>query len=227
MNFSVRRKLDMAGRVRDFCRTHPSQNPGYAAAVARLEERLVRAEALAQQQVVGQQMAAGATVNKEALRLDIHKTVALLAGLAAAAAKEERELTVGIIRPDINGSHQAFLTRSRVAAATGAAHKELLIRYGMPEAFLDELNAALDRYEQALNQQHAGRAAHVGARAELEAVTSDIMLIIRQLDALNRFHFRKDAESLAAWKSARDVAWPLPPEKEAPPAGGEAQKPAA
>ena len=57
-----------------------------------------------------------------------------------------------------------------------------------------------DRYEQALNEQHAGRAAHVGARAELEAVTADIMLIVRQLDALNRFRFRKDAQSLAAWK---------------------------
>ena len=96
----------------------------------------------------------------------------------------------------------------------------------MPEGFLDQLNATLDRYEQALNQQHAGRAAHVGARAELEAVTSDIMLIIRQLDALNRFRFRSDAESLAAWKSARDVAWPAQ-DKEAPPVGGDAQKPAA
>ncbi len=124
----------------------------------------------------------------------------------------------------MNGSHQAFLTRSRVAAATGATHQELLTRYGMPEGFLDELNAALDRYEQVLNQQHAGRAAHVGARAELEAVTSEIMLIVGQIDALNRFHFRKDAESLAAWKSARDVAWPLP-EKSVPPTGVE--KPAA
>jgi hypothetical protein len=221
MNFSVRRKLDMAGRVRDFCRTHPSQNPGHTAAVARLEERLTRAEALARQQVTGQQAVAGAVVNKEQLRLDIHKTIALLAGLAGPAAKEERELAVGIIRPDVNGSHQAFLTRSRVAAASGSAHQELLTRYGMPEGFLDELNATLDRYEQALNQQHAGRAAHVGARAELEAVTSEIMLIIRQIDAINRFHFRKDAESLAAWKSARDVAWP------APPAEGEVEKPAA
>jgi hypothetical protein len=221
MNFSIRSKLDMAGRVRDFCRTHPDQNAGYTAAAQRLEERLVRAEALAQQQVAGHQMAAGAVVTKEQLRLDIHKTIALLAGLAEPAAKEERELAVGIIRPDVNGSHQAFLTRSRVAAATGSAHKELLTRYGMPEAFLDDLNAALDRYEQALNQQHAGRAAHVGARAELEAVTSDIMLIIRQIDALNRFRFRSNAESLAGWKSARDVAWP------APPAVGEVEKPAA
>ena len=227
MNYSIRRKLDMAGRAREFCRTHPDQNPGYTAATQRLEERLARAEALARQEVAGRQTASGAVVNKEQLRVDIHKTIALLAGLAGPASKEQRELAVGILRPDVNGSHQAFLTRSRVAAATGSTHQELLTRYGMPDGFLEELNATLDRYEQALNQQHAGRAAHVGARAELEAVTAEIMLIVRQLDALNRFRFRKDAESLAAWKSARDVAWPMPPEKEEPPATGEAQKPAA
>lgn len=65
----------------------------------------------------------------------------------------------------------------------------------------------------------------IGARAELVAVTAEVMLIVRQLDALNRFRFRKDAESLAAWKSARDVAWPA--EKEETPVGGDAQKPAA
>ena len=219
MNYSIRRKLDMAGRVREFCRTHPDQNPGYTAAVARLEERLTRAEALARQEVAGRQSVSGAVVNKEQLRLEIHRTIALLAGLAEPAAREERELAVGIIKPDVNGSHQAFLTRSRVAAATASSHQALLVKYGMPEGFLDQLNAILDQYEQALNQQHAGRAAHVGARAELEAVTSDIMLIVRQLDALNRFRFRTDAQSLAAWKSARDVAWPLPPvEKEEKPA---------
>ena len=219
MNFSVRRKLDMAGRVRDFCRTHPLQNAGHTAAVQRLEERLARAEALARQQVAGHQMAAGATINKEELRIEIHKTIAVLAGLARPASREERELTVGILRPDVNGSHQAFLARSRVAADTGATHKDLLVRHGMPENFIEELNAQLDRYEEALNQQNAGRAAHVGARAELEAVTADIMLLVNQLDAVNRHHFRKDAESLAAWKSARDVAWPAQ--------GHEVEKPAA
>jgi hypothetical protein len=57
------------------------------------------------------------------------------------------------------------------------------------------------------------------------AVTSEIMLDVRQLDALNRFCFRNDAESLAAWKSARDVAWPVP-DKEEPPAAN-TEKPAA
>ena len=200
-------------------------NPGYTAAVERLEERLTRAESLAQQEVSGRQAVSGAVINKEQLRLEIHKVIALLAGLAEPAAREERELAVGIIRPDVNGSHQAFLTRSRVAAATASSHQELLVKYGMPEKFLGELDAKLNAYEQALNQQHAGRAAHVGARAELDAVTSDVMLIVRQIDALNRFRFRSDLESLAGWKSARDVAWPLP-EKEGPPAG-DAEKPAA
>jgi hypothetical protein len=130
-------------------------------------------------------------------------------------------LAVGFARPRVKLSHQAFLTRARVAAANGSAHRDLLIRYGMPETFLDELGVALDRFERALNEKHNGRAAHVGARAELEAVTSEIMLIVRQLDALNRFHFRNDAESLAAWKSARDVAWPAQPPL------GEEKKPAA
>jgi hypothetical protein len=208
MDFRIRRKLDMAARVRDFCRTRPDQNPGYTAAVARLEERLARAEALAQQQVAGQLAVTGAVVNKEQLRQEIYNTIALLKGLARPAAKEQPELAAGIVRPRPKLSHQAFLTSARVATATGSTHRELLLRFGMPESFLTDLSAALDRFEQALNEKHAGRAAHVGARAELEAVTSEIMLIVRQLDALNRFRFRKDAESLAAWKSARDVAWP-------------------
>jgi hypothetical protein len=217
MNFSIRRKLEMAGRVRDFCRTHPDpNNSGYTTAVERLEVQLARAEALSQQEVAGHQSVAGAVINKEELRLEIHKNVALLSGLAEPAAREERDLAAGIVQPEMKSSHQAFLTRSRVAAATASSHQELLIKYGMPEKFLDQLNAMLDEYEKALNQQHAGRAAHVGARAELEAGMAETMLTIRQINALNRFRFRTDSESLAAWKSARDVAWPLVEKEENP-----------
>jgi hypothetical protein len=224
MHLSVRRRLDMARRVREFCRTHPApNNPGYTAAVTRLVERLARAEALDEQQLAGRIAVSGAVLTKEQLREEIYGTLGLLAGLAKPAAKEEPELAVGFARPRTNLSNQGFLTRARVSAANASAHRELLIRYGMPESFLDELGAALDQFEQALNEKHNGRAAHVGARAELDAITREIMLDVRQLDALNRFFFRSDAESLAAWKSARDVAWPLPPEKE----GDGTQQPAA
>ena len=63
-------------------------------AVQRLEERLSRAEVLAQQEVAGRQSVSGAVINKEELRLEIHKTIALLAGLAQPAAREERDRLV-------------------------------------------------------------------------------------------------------------------------------------
>jgi hypothetical protein len=221
MNVHLRKKLDMAERVLDFCGTHPDPNPGYTDAVARLGERVGRAHALAKQEVAGRLAVTGAVANKEELRQEIQQVVAMLAGLAASAIQEEPDLRALILRPTIGLSHQAFLTRSRVAADVAEEHKEILTRYGMLDDFLTGLRSSLDRFEQVLNEKHLGRAAHVGARAELEAVMAEIMLIVRQLDALNRYRFRKDAESLAAWKSARDVAWPLSS------TGDEAEKPAA
>jgi hypothetical protein len=78
----------------------------------------------------------------------------------------------------------------------------------MPDTFPEDLGGMLDRFEATLNEKHAGRAAHVGARAELDAVTAEIMQLRRQLDALNRFGFKSNAEALGAWRSARNVAWP-------------------
>jgi hypothetical protein len=85
--------------------------------------------------------------------------------------------------PARNISNQSFLTGARVAVTTAAGYRELLQRYGMPDTFPEDLGGMLDRFEAALNEKHAGRAAHVGARAELDAVTAEIMQLVGQLDA--------------------------------------------
>ena len=90
----------------------------------------------------------------------------------------------------------------------------------MPDTFPEDLGGMLDRFEAALNEKHAGRTAHVGARAELNAVTAEVMQLVGQLDALNRFRFKKDAEAIGAWRSARNVAWPLNDRGEGAPEGG-------
>jgi hypothetical protein len=74
-----------------------------------------------------------------------------------------------------------------------------------------------------VNEKHAGRAAHTGARAELEAVAAEVMRLVGQLDTLNQFRFRNDAESLGAWRSARNVAWPLPQRDASAPSDGKVQ----
>jgi hypothetical protein len=227
MELRIQRVLDMARRVRDFCASHPDPtNAGYTAAVTLLDERLARAEVLAQQHVTGRQTVTGASATTHELRGDILDSINLLAGLAQAASQEDPELTAGITRLPMHGSRQELLTKARVAAATAAAKQDILVRYGLPDGLLESLTTALDTFEEVINDRNAGRAAHVGARADLSSVEEGIMALVRRLDAISRYRFRHDAELLAAWKSARNVAWPLRAEKE-PPASGETQQPAA
>ena len=53
MNGSFGGRLEMAVRVRDFMRAHPSTDANFAAVLARLEELIDRLEALAKQQQDG------------------------------------------------------------------------------------------------------------------------------------------------------------------------------
>jgi hypothetical protein len=208
MNINIRLKLDMAGRVRDFVASHPSDNAGLAAAAARLTDRLARAETLAEQHISGRRAVTGAIAAREQLVAEIDDALAMLGGLVRSASRDEPDLVPGIARPDRSGSRQAFLTRARVAANTAEEHAELLQRYGMPPTFPADLRALLDRFESAINDKHAGLSSHVGARAELRSVTGEIMGLVQQIHALVRFQARNDAETLAAWRSARNVGWP-------------------
>ena len=51
MNAVVRRRLEMAARVRDFLRTHKTDGVGEGLGLAKLEELIARAETLAAQQL--------------------------------------------------------------------------------------------------------------------------------------------------------------------------------
>jgi hypothetical protein len=208
MNITDRRKLAMATSVRDFFATHPYANPGYTAAGERLTLQITRADGLAQQQIAGRQAVSGAVAQREELRAEITASLALLGGLLRQAAREDPNLGVGLNRPERGEGVQAFLSRGRVAAARASEHRELLVKYGMPEDYPAGLSGLLDRFEAAVNAKHAARSAHVGAAAELTSVVAEIMDLVGQLDTINRFRFRDDAESLAAWRSARNVAWP-------------------
>ena len=68
----------------------------------------------------------------------------------------------------------------------------------------------------------------MGASAELKSVADEIVQIVRVMDGLNRYRFMNDAERLAAWESASNIAGPpksdvpaKPAPGETPPAGGE------
>ena len=124
MNAMLRRRLERAARVRDFFRAHKTDGAGEGTALARLEELLQRAEALA----------------------------------------------------------AAFITTARRMLELASAQKELLVSQGMSATLLDDLTAALGEFEQTLEATRAGRRDHVGASADLQAVTKEIAEQVRVLD---------------------------------------------
>ena len=226
MNAEIRLRLDMLSRVQGFCRAHPSDEAGTIGLVARLDERLARAIALNHQAASGHLTAHASVVTKDDLKLRVRDNFWVLEGLADLVAMDQPGLNARFQVPAITDGHWAFLTASRVALAHATPFRDVFLSHGMSATFLEDLTALVDRYEKTVDDKVAATSAQVGAHADLDAVMEELMLIVHLLDKIFRVRFRNEAESLAAWKSARDVAWPTASKDEPPPSGG-AVEPAA
>src|SRR6266511_3204705 len=68
MNAQLRRRLEMAGRVREFLRAHKTDGVGEGLGLAKLEELIQRAEVLASQQRAGLVTALSTSTHRKTLR---------------------------------------------------------------------------------------------------------------------------------------------------------------
>ena len=203
MKAKIRRKIEMAARALQFSRVHHDESPGYAAAVARLEQGLARAGQLASQQRDGILEHRAATAQKRALRRLMRRTQLMhLVRVARVAAKDEPELDQKFTLLREASPYLVFRTAARAIVAEAQNRKEFLVAYGLADTAFDSLVAALDQFDHAVAQEIEGHQRHVGATAELEAIARELLQMVQVLDALNRFRFARDTEALAAWESS-------------------------
>jgi hypothetical protein len=230
MNANSRRKIEMGARALEFSRAHPDTEPAMAATVARLEQLLARATATATVQRDGFIHVHAAAARKEELHRQMRAgPIAHLGEVGQAAAREEHELgKTFTFRPNASTSF-AFRTAARSMSVAAQEHQELLAKYGLSQAVLDEFLLMLDQFDAAVALGHEGRTAHVGATRELLALAKDIVREVRVMDARNRQRFADQELLLGSWISSSTVLGrPRPglvPEGGTP-AGGEV-KPAA
>ena len=210
MNAVMRRRLEMAARVRDFLRAHQTDGVGQGLGLAKLEELLTRAEVLATQQRVGVVLARSATKQRREIRRALQpKVLAYLRVVGAVATKQNPEVAEQFRMPLSNATQQALLTAGRAILEKATAQKDALVSLGMSVQVLDELAKALGEFEQTLEATRAGRRGHVGASAELEALDREIAEQVKLLDGLVRYRFGDNAELMGAWASARNVVGPF------------------
>jgi hypothetical protein len=221
MNAKARRKLEMGARALEFSRTHPDASPGYAAALARLEDRLNRARALASQQRDGILQSRTATARKRELRRTMKEAhLQHLASVARIASDEVPELEQKFVLPQATNSYLAFQTAARGMEAEAVSRKELLVKHELSETVLQALTQALDEFDGMMEQGSQGRVAHVGASFELDAVADEIVQVVKVMNGLNRFRFARDGELLRSWQAASDIVATPQPADDKPVPGG-------
>lgn len=230
MNAESRRKIEMGTRALEFSRAHPDTEPGMVAAVSKLEQLQARATEAAGGQRGGFIQVHASTTRKEELRRAMLAVpIAHLAEVGRAAGREEPELGKTFRFKPGAGTHLAFRTAARGMVAAAEAHKETLAKYGLVQSVLDELGQLLDQFDGAVTQGNDGRAAHIGATAELNVVAQAIVRTVRAMDGRNRQRFANDAQLLESWLSASTVLGkpragsdaPAAPPEGGTPAGGD------
>ena len=169
MRADLRRRLEMAERVRDFFRTHQTDGVTQAGVTQageaqRLEQLVQRAEVLASQQRAGVVATRGAAERRADVRRAVQsKLLHYLAAVGAAAARENTELGAQFRLPKPRGSNQAFLTMARGMLEKATALKDVLVARGMSAKLLDDLSMTLGEFEKTLEATRVARLGHVGA----------------------------------------------------------------
>jgi hypothetical protein len=224
MERTDRKRLDMAVRVKGFCHVHPSAEGGYTLVLGKLDERVDRMKALAEQQEDGYLTKHSAVTRRRDVRRRIHdELLRHLVTVAAVADGEQPGVAEQYRFPRGNENNEIFGALARTMLEQGNTQRELLLKHGLSERLLDDLDAAVKEFDASILDRNEGLRGHVGARAELRAVSNEIMLLVDMLDGLNRYRFAGNAELLAAWESARRVVTgPRTPDE----AAVEAPKPA-
>jgi hypothetical protein len=224
MDARLRRRLEMAVRVRDFLRAHRTDGVAEGAALARLEELVQRAEVLAAQQRAGIVATRAATEMRAEVRRALRSKLLLyLSAVGGVAASENLELAAQFRLPRV-GPNQAFATMARgMMVEKATAHKELLVKRGMSETLIADITAAIEEFEQTLEATRAGRREHVGASADLRAVMAEVSEQVKVLDGVVRYRFGDNAELMGAWASVHSVVGPFRTHTE-PQVGGETPK---
>jgi hypothetical protein len=205
MNRVVRRRLEMFKRVRGFSHAQPSADANYAVVLEQLDQGILRLEALAQQQENGRQVGRASVAHRQVTRRRLHhELLPHLVTVAEAASAEQPALTEVRI-PKSNVSNEIYGTLARNLLELGKAQRELLMKHGLAEKLLDDLTVAVETFDATVAESNEARREHVGARAEMEAVSDQVMKLVDRLDGLNRYRFGGNAELKAAWQSARRV----------------------
>ncbi|HKP11278.1 MAG TPA: hypothetical protein VJZ91_04180 [Blastocatellia bacterium] len=226
MNDRIRRRYEMVNRVSGFGKTYASHfaaGSRGAELFAIVDTTLARVEDQAAVQEANRTATKQGTLSKgllrdrlleemEAINLTARAMVGKVAGL------EEK------FRMPHNAGDQDLLTVARVFARDAQPFKDEFIRRALPATFIEDLNALIDEFADALADREQSAGARVAATVARDEAMEHAIDAVRELNAVVRNSLRGDRAALAEWQSASHIERAPQHQKEKPtppPTGGE------
>ena len=210
------RNLDRLRRVREFGVTHASSFPAaslggqkFAAVGAVVDE----VEAHGTTQSSGKGAAQAGTSAKRAARTDLREKMVAIRDTALAMEEAIPGVSAKFRIPRTNGD-EALISAARAFVEAATPLKNDFLQREMPATFLEDLTAAIARFEGAVNEKNLNTDKRIGATAAIGASLERGAKLVRELDPIVENKFRGDAATLAAWRSASRMA--RPPKKAVP-----------
>ena len=207
MNDAVTRNLEMFISVREVLNARADKFPAGSLAAevsAQLNAAISDIEAHAAAQSSGRRTA------KEKGTL---KSVALDAMRKGMEAISRTARAMSLTMPGLddkfrlprNAGEQAWLAAARSFATDAEPLKDEFIRRGMPADFLDDFNADITEFEQAIQHKALNSGETIAARASLNEAVGRGINAVREMAAIFRNIFRDDPAALAEWTSASHI----------------------
>jgi hypothetical protein len=104
-----------------------------------------------------------------------------------------------------NQNDQAVLATARAFASAALPLKAEFVKRGMPADFIEDLEADIEAFSEAITRKNEGRESHVTATAAIDDLIEHGMKAVQELDPIMRNTFADDPAKLAGWLSASRV----------------------
>jgi hypothetical protein len=208
MHDIARRCLDMFIRVREYAVVNPAHFPAESFAAEQLDTVNEVIAGLGQYtgaQAAGLSNVHEGTMSKAAAKAELVRDMQAV----NRTARPMSRIYPGIMdkfRMPYNASDQALLAAARAFATNAEPLKAEFIKRGLPENFLEDLQADIAQLEAAIAHMAQSRDTHVEATATIDELIERGMNAVNELEPIMRNTLTNDQPKLAAWLSASHVA---------------------
>jgi hypothetical protein len=213
------RKAESIVRMNDFGVSHAASFPATGLAgqmFAEMGAVVTDVETHGTAQSAGAGAARTSAGAKKAAREDLRRRMKAISATAA-AMESERPGISNTFRLPKAGNDQTLLNTARAFSEAAVPLRSEFTERELPASFIEDLNAAVAEFENAVNAQNISTEKRVSATAALKDALARGMKLKRELDPIVRNKFHGDPATLAAWTSASHVER-APRAKPAPPA---------